>query len=58
MPPRTQYLPVAGFPRRIRESPRQMTRGLRAKRACPRVLMNSRIETVAKKWTGQKLGYE
>ena len=34
MPPRTQYLPVAG------ESPRRMTRGLRAKRACPRVVQS------------------
>ena len=37
MPPRTQFLPVAGFSRRIRESPRRMMRGLRAKHACPRV---------------------
>ena len=29
--------PQLGSPRRIRESPRRMTRGLRAKRACPRV---------------------
>ena len=35
MPPRTQYLPVAG------ESPRRMTRGLHAKRACPRVLIKN-----------------
>ena len=33
MPPRTQYFPVAG------ESPRRMTRGLRAKRACSLVTL-------------------